>query len=164
MGVHGLADRVRVACFVVSFEGYVLVNMQYQFQQSVQMTVVVPCLQFIDKVGHSCMFSQCKLCKRPSSFPGVALGPVFDMPVVVAQMQSPMVLTVQKNIEIFQLQSIERWSTSLLGRSSRFHVCCLHASYSFLDNVVDMPVVFNDRCPYLSVHENCEGPAVALLL
>ena len=40
----------------------------------------------------------------------------------------------------------------------------LHASYSFLDTVVDMPVVFNDRCPYLSVHKNCEGPAVALLL
>ena len=43
-----------MACFLVSFEGYVLVNMQYKFQQSVQMTVVVPCLQFIDRVGHSC--------------------------------------------------------------------------------------------------------------
>ena len=55
--------------------------------------------------------------------PGVALGPVIDMPVVVqchmhrsgikvvdisvvAQMQSPMVLIVQKTIEILSLQSI----------------------------------------------------------
>ena len=25
------------------------------------------------------MFSQCKLCRRPSSFPGAALGPVIDI-------------------------------------------------------------------------------------
>ena len=29
----------------------------------------------------------------------------------------------------------------------------LHASYSFLDKVVDMPVVFNDKCPWLSVQK-----------
>ena len=43
-----------------------------------------------------------------------------------------------------------------VGRSSRFHVCCLCEDsrdstvarvYSFLDKVVDMPVVFNDICP-----------------
>ena len=38
-----------MACFLVSFEGYVLVNMQYKFQL-VQMTVVVLCLQFIDEL------------------------------------------------------------------------------------------------------------------
>ena len=32
--------------------GSVPVNMQHKFQQSVQMTVVVPRLQFIDRVGH----------------------------------------------------------------------------------------------------------------
>ena len=34
----------------------------------------------------------------------------------------------------------------------------LHASYSFLDNVVDMPVVFNDKCPYLSVQKTAKVP------
>ena len=103
--------------------------------------------------------------------PGVALGPVLDMPVVVqshmhcsgvkvvdisvvAQMQSPMVLTVQNTIQIPSLQSFGRWSTSLLGRSSRFHVCVcvksaetpqLHALFSFPDKIVDMPVLFNDN-------------------
>ena len=79
------------------------------------MTVVVPCLQFIDRVGHSCFVFTVQLCRRPSSFPGVALGPVLDMPVVVqrhisvvAQMLFPMVLTVQKYIEIPQLLSIEK--------------------------------------------------------
>ena len=75
-------------------------------------------------------------------FPGAALGPVFDMPVVVqrhmhcprvsrssisvvAQMQSPMVLVVQKTMRFLSCSPLKRWSTSLLGRSSRFHVCCL---------------------------------------
>ena len=53
-----------MACFLVSFEGYVLVNMQYKFQQSVQMTVQWLCLAFSssDRVGHSCYVW------RPSSF------------------------------------------------------------------------------------------------
>ena len=34
----------------------------------------------------------------------------------------------------------------------------LHASYSFLDNVVDKPVLFNDKCPYLSVHKTAKVP------
>ena len=34
----------------------------------------------------------------------------------------------------------------------------LHASFSFLDNVVDMPVVFNDKCPYLSVQKTATVP------
>ena len=80
-----------MACFLVSFEGYVLVNMQYKFQL-VQMTVVVLCLQFIDELDIPVCFLQCKLCKRPSSFSGVALGPVLDMPVVVQRhMHSPRV-------------------------------------------------------------------------
>ena len=34
----------------------------------------------------------------------------------------------------------------------------LHALYSFLDDVVDMPVVFNDTCPYLSVQKTAKVP------
>ena len=34
----------------------------------------------------------------------------------------------------------------------------LHASYSFLDKVVDMPIVFNDECPYLSVQTTAKVP------
>ena len=71
------------------------------------------------------MFSQCKLCRRPSSLPGVALGPVLDMPVVVPRhMHSPRVSRssttlswcrgcllgpgCSENHEILQLQSIEK--------------------------------------------------------
>ena len=38
-------------CFV-TLDGNVTVTMHYKFQQSVQMTVVVPRPQFIDRVGH----------------------------------------------------------------------------------------------------------------
>ena len=34
----------------------------------------------------------------------------------------------------------------------------LHASYSFLDNVVDMPVVYNDKCPYLRLQKTAKVP------
>ena len=50
--VMSLRTVYEMACFFVSFEGYVPVNMQFKFQQSVQMTVVVPRLHFIDRVGH----------------------------------------------------------------------------------------------------------------
>ena len=97
-------------------------------------------------------YAQCTLCSRPwrshrcssgrRDFPGAALGPGIDMPLVVqrhmhssgvkvvdisvvAQMQSPMVLVVQKTIRFLSCSPLKRWSTSLLGRSSRFHVCCL---------------------------------------
>ena len=80
-----------------------------------------------------------------------------------------MVLTVQKTIVIPLTQYIDMVVDVPVGQVQQIPRVLsvtpqLHASYSFLDNVVDMPVVFNDRCPYLSVHKNCEGPAVALLL
>ena len=34
----------------------------------------------------------------------------------------------------------------------------LHASYSFLDKVVDMTVVYNDKCPWLSVQKTPKVP------
>ena len=34
----------------------------------------------------------------------------------------------------------------------------LHASYSFLDKVVDMRVLFNDTCPHLSVQKTAKVP------
>ena len=34
----------------------------------------------------------------------------------------------------------------------------LHALYSFLDKVVDMPVVFNDKCLWLSVQKTAKVP------
>ena len=40
------------ACFFVTLDGNVTVTMHHKFQQSVQMTVVVPRPQFIDRVGH----------------------------------------------------------------------------------------------------------------
>ena len=40
------------SCFFVALDGNVPVTMHYKFQQSVQMTVVVPRPQFIDRVGH----------------------------------------------------------------------------------------------------------------
>ena len=46
-----------MACFFVSSDGYVPVNMPHKFQHSVQMTVVVPRLQFIDRVGHCSYFT-----------------------------------------------------------------------------------------------------------
>ena len=41
-----------MACFFVTLDGDVPVTMHYKFQQFVQMTVVVPCPQLIDRVGH----------------------------------------------------------------------------------------------------------------
>ena len=43
------------------------------------MTVVVPCFQFIDRVGHSCDVFSVQTVQTTSSFPGVALGPVIDI-------------------------------------------------------------------------------------
>ena len=34
----------------------------------------------------------------------------------------------------------------------------MHSSFSFLDIVVDMPVVFNDRCPWFSVQKTAKVP------
>ena len=58
--------------------------------------------------------------------------------------------SVWETVEIPQLQHV------LLGPGPADSTCAvcvktaetphLHASYSFLDNVVDIPVVFNDRC------------------
>ena len=41
-----------MACFLLSTDGYVPVNTQHKFQQPVLMAVVVPRLQFVDRVGH----------------------------------------------------------------------------------------------------------------
>ena len=112
-------------------------------------------------VGHSCYAAEtcthsanCADDRRDS--PGDALGQVIDMPVVVqrhmhsprgvkvvdipvvAQMQIPTVLTVQKNIEILQLQSIEKVVDVTVGhvqqiprvlsvrRQPRSHSCTRH--------------------------------------
>ena len=40
----------------------------------------------------------------------------------------------------------------------------LHASYSFLDKVVDIPVVFNDKCPWLSVQKLRRSRSCSALL
>ena len=148
------------------------------------MTVVVPCLQFIDRVGHSCYVFSVQTVQTTSSFPGVALGPVLDMPVVVQRhMHSPRVSRssttlswrrgcllgpgCSENHEIPQLQSIDRCRRHCWAgpADSTCAVCVktaetpqLHASYSFLDKVVDMPVVFNDKCPYLSVQKTAKVP------
>ena len=109
-------------------------------------------------------------------------GLVIDMPVVVhvkvvvypvvAQMQRSYVLTVQKNKEIPQLQSIDQVldvpvaQVQLFtgaGREKSIEIPQLH-SFSSLDKVVHTPVVCNDRCRMLQTSENCEGPAVAVLM
>ena len=41
-----------MACFFVTLDGNVPMIMHYKFQHSVQMTVVVPHRQFIDRVGY----------------------------------------------------------------------------------------------------------------
>ena len=41
-----------MARFLLSSDGYVPVNVQHKFQQSVEMIVVVLRLQVIDRVGH----------------------------------------------------------------------------------------------------------------
>ena len=74
-----------MACFFVSFEGYVPVNMQFKFQQSVQMTVIVPRFQFIDRVGHC----------RHATVTGF-----------------PLVQTVQKTVVIRPCSSLARLFTS----------------------------------------------------
>ena len=77
-----------------------------------------------------------------------------------------------ENHEIPQLQSIDRCRRHCWAgpADSTCAVCVktvetpqLHASYSFLDKVADMPVVFNDKMPVFERAENCEGPAVAAL-
>ena len=52
MHCRGLVDVYEMACFFVTLDGNVPVTMPHKFQQSIQMTVVVPRLQFIDRVGH----------------------------------------------------------------------------------------------------------------
>ena len=53
VGVHGLADRVRDGVLLrVLRRLRPCEHAVHKFQQSVQMTVVVPRLQFIDRVGH----------------------------------------------------------------------------------------------------------------
>ena len=58
-----------MACFFVTVHGNVLVTIHYKFQQSIQMTVVVPRLQYIDRVWtlqlcHRDRCAQCTLCRR----------------------------------------------------------------------------------------------------
>ena len=82
-------------------------------------------------------------------------------------MQIPIVLTVQKNIEILQVQSIEKVVDVTVGQIQqiprvlsvrRQPIPQLHSSFSFLDKVVDMPVVFNDKCPWVSVQKTAKVP------
>ena len=49
------------------------------------------------------------------------------------------------------------------GREKSIEIPQLH-SFSSLDKVVHTPVVCNDRCRMLQTSENCEGPAVAVLM
>ena len=56
VGVHGLADRVRDGVLLGVLRGLRPCEHAVQIPASVQMTVVVPRLQFIDKVGH-CSFA-----------------------------------------------------------------------------------------------------------
>ena len=72
-----------------------------------------------------------------------------------------------ENHEIPHLQSIDRCRRHCWAgpTDSTCAVCVktaeipqLHASYSFLDKVVDMPVVFNDKCPYLSLQKTAKVP------
>ena len=52
MGVHGLADRVRDGVLLRVLRVLRPCEHAVQVPASVQMTVVVPRLQFIDRVGH----------------------------------------------------------------------------------------------------------------
>ena len=52
VGVHGLADRVRDGVLLRVLRGLRPCEHAVQVPASVQMTVVVPRLQFIDRVGH----------------------------------------------------------------------------------------------------------------
>ena len=52
VGVHGLADRVRDGVLLGVLRGLRPCEHAVQVPASVQMTVVVPRLQFIDRVGH----------------------------------------------------------------------------------------------------------------
>ena len=47
-----------MACFFVTLDGNVPVTVHYKFQQSVQMTVVVPRPQFIGRVGYCCFVAE----------------------------------------------------------------------------------------------------------
>ena len=130
------------------------------------------------------MFSQCILCRRPSSFSGVALGPVIDILLLCSATCTvlgckgrphpyrgaedvSLVLDVQKTTRFPSCSPlIDVDVTCWAGPADSTCAVCvktaeipqLHASYSFLDKVVDMPVVFNDKCPYLSVQKTAKVP------
>ena len=70
---HGLADRVQGGVLLREIDGNVPVTMHYKFQQSVQMTAVVPRLQFIDRAGH-CSRYGVLLCRRPCGFLSAVLS------------------------------------------------------------------------------------------
>ena len=84
MGVHGLADRVRDGVLLGVLRGF------RPCEHAVQVPAICAddsgcALPSIHRQSWTFLlsFAQCKLCRRPSSFPGVALGPFLDMPVVV---------------------------------------------------------------------------------
>ena len=84
---------MQVRCASLGPGGYVPVTRHHKFQQSVQMTVVVPRLQFIDRVGH-CSYDTVtgilsrKLCRRPLRFFCAVLCQGCCVPVAV-QRQVP---------------------------------------------------------------------------
>ena len=71
-----------MACFFVTLDGNVPVTMHYKFQQSVQMTVVVPRPQFIDRVGHCSYVTETgvRLCTRTCRFLRAVLWRVGECP------------------------------------------------------------------------------------
>ena len=136
------------------------------------------------------MYPQCKLCSADDrrDFPGAALGPVFDMPVILQRHLTCTVLECQgrrhlrrgadavsygpdcseKHRDSPVAVHLIRWSTSLFGRcpaDSSGAVCektaeisQLHSSYSCLDKVVHTPAVCNDSCRWFSVQKTAKVP------
>ena len=140
-GLHGSSAVGHGDVATMVLLGWSWFDSGYKFQR--RRTVEVPLFVHRQSGGYCSFYedrdAQCKpvhaavTCTHSANcaddrrdFPGVALGPVVNTPVVVqrhmhcpsgvmvvnisvvAQMQSPMVLTVQDNIEILQLQSIEK--------------------------------------------------------
>ena len=83
--------------------------------QTVQMTVEILQLPFLD------WLLTARYCAMPLALFTVVT--VVDIPVVTQS--CPLVLTVQKTLVILLTLTLIWWSTSLLGRSNRFHACCL---------------------------------------
>ena len=93
----------------MTLDGNVLVTIHYKFQQSIQMTVVVPRLQYIDRVWtfqlcHRDRCAQCILCRRVeiprrSSWMLVAV-------LIVARQVRLGPDNAEKCLEVPQLQSI----------------------------------------------------------